>query len=468
MPFSRCAKAIARLAHLKPYPSRHHVNRYVFSLNLLAHQPRVGYAKAMIYAADLILPITSPPLKNGAVLVREGRIVAIDELDALAGENTQDEVRAFKGAVLMPGLVNLHSHSECASFDFLVAEPTPFSQWLGGIIQAGRSMKRDDWLKAARKGIVDSLAAGITCSADITRSGAGLQAAYEAGMPALIYLELVAVDDGNLIEAVVDILERIKSSEPITRAGAQKLGISPHSVYTLSESALKACADITREYHLPLSIHLAETESEVELVKNGSGTLARVIRDRLTLEVIEKGGAGMTPARFLDNVGLVGGSLIAAHGVWLNDDDIDLMRQKGATVAVCPTSNELLGTGEAPIARFVERNVRFGIGTDSMASNPLFDLFVEARKVRAILKKQLGVDGALTSRQLIEKMTVEAAKILGFADELGSIEPGKRADFIVVDTGAIVMPDPHDYLLDSASKAGISHTILGGEVVYAR
>ena len=420
----------------------------------------------MIYTADLVLPITGSPVEHGAILVKDGRIITVGERTSVLRENPREEFLDFGDALLMPGLVNLHGHFECAAFDFLASEPTSFSQWLGGIIQAGRGMERDDWLRAARTGVADSLAAGITCSADITRSGAGLQAAYEAGMPALIYLEVVAVDASNLMETVVDLLERLKSSEPVAQAGVQRLGVSPHSAYTLTEAALKACADIARQYTLPLSIHLAETADEVELVRGGSGALARAISDRLALEVIAAGGSGSTPAEFLDGLGLINSALIAAHGVWLSEDDIILMRQKGAAVAVCPTSNELLNVGEAPIGSFVERGLSFGIGTDSIASNPTFDLFVEAGKVRAIYKKQGGARSKLRSQMLVEKLTIEAARILGFDDDLGSIEAGKRADFIAVDTSAKRHANPYDYLLESVTKADITHTILGGEIVY--
>lgn len=420
----------------------------------------------MIYTADLVLPITGSPVEHGAILVKDGRVVAVGERARVLKENPCDEVHDFSDALLMPGLVNLHGHFECAAFDFLATEPTSFSQWLGGIIQAGRGMERDDWLRAARKGIADSLAAGITCSADITRSGAGLQAAYEAGMPALIYLEVVAVDASNLMETVVGLLERLKSSEPVAEAGAQRLGLSPHSSYTLTGAALKACADIARQYTLPLSMHLAETADEVELVRSGSGALARVISERLSLEVIAAGGSGSTPAEFLDGLGLVNNSLIAAHGVWLSEDDIVLMRQKGAAIAVCPTSNELLNVGEAPIASFVAHGLSFGIGTDSIASNPSFDLFVEARKVRAICKRQGGAASKLNSQALVEKLTIEAARVLGFNDDLGSIEAGKRADIIAIDTSAKRQANPYNYLLESVTKSDITHTILGGEIVY--
>ena len=422
----------------------------------------------MIYTADIILPITSSPVKGGAILVKEGRIVAIGERKTIIAENRGQEIRDFRDTILMPGLVNLHGHFECASFGFL-AEPAPFTQWLGRIIKAGREMEKDGWLRAARHGVTKSLEAGITCTADITRTGAGLQAAAKVGMPACIYFEVVGVDDGNLVEAVVDLLEKIKGGESIAEARGLRLGISPHSAYTLSSSALKVCSDIAREYDLPLSIHLAETQAEVELVWNGSGPLASTISDRLKLEVIEQGGSGRTPASFLDGFGLLKSSLVAAHGVWLSDEDIALLKERDTPVAVCPTSNELLGVGEAPVSKFIDQGLAFGIGTDSLASNPELDLFLEARKVRELLEKQTGSKAGLSPRKLVEMMTIDAARMLGFGDKLGSIEPGKRADLIALDCDAkAAYIDPYDYLIENASQPSISHTILGGRVIYSR
>lgn len=428
----------------------------------------------MIYAADIVLPISNPPIYNGAVLVIDGRIAGVGKKDELVAAHRDEEIIEFKDALLIPGLVNLHGHLECSSFDFL-ARPTPFSEWVGNIIKAGLAMQRDDWLSASRTGVEKYFESGITCTADITRSGVGLQAVAEAGMPALVYLEAVGIDDRNLTEAVVDLLERIKSAESILGVGDIKIGLSPHSPYSLSMSALKVCDDLSKEYGLPLSIHVAETQAEVELIRDGTGSLASTIGKRMQLEVIQRGGTGTTPAQFLAELGLVRHPLIVAQGVWLNDQDVTLIKQRGASVAVCPTSNELLGSGEAPIRKFIEHGLSFGIGTDSPASNPDMDLFVEARKVRAILEKQFNKDDArqelptgLSSKKLMEMITLDAARMLGFANDLGSIDPGKRADLVVLNYDMTSSPSPYDYLIEKASKSTISHTILGGMIVYSR
>ncbi|MCL6472355.1 MAG: amidohydrolase family protein [Firmicutes bacterium] len=424
----------------------------------------------MIYTANTVLPISSLPIKRGAILVRNGFITAVGDIDSLLDDNQEEEVIDFGSAIIMPGLVNLHGHLECSSFDFL-ARPTPFSEWLGGIIEAGRSMTRDGWLTAARKGVQKYLESGITCTADITRTGLGLQAVAEVGLPSVIYIEAVGIDERNLKDAVVDLFEKIKSSESIIEADNFQLGLSPHSPYTLSRSALQVCAGIARDYDLPITVHLAETQPEVELIRDGTGSLASAISKRLELEIIRDGGSGVTPAQFLADSGLVNESLIAAHGVWLSDDDIELLGSSGVAVAVCPTSNELLGSGEAPIHKFVEHGLRFGIGTDSLASNPDLDLFAEARKVFAIYEKQTGGGAGqpgLCAEQLVKMITLEAAAILGLDDRLGSIEPGKRADFIAIEHIAESTTDLYTYIIEEASKYSISHTILGGKIVYSR
>ncbi len=422
----------------------------------------------MIYAADIILPITSPPISDGAVLVKNSRIVTVGKKSDIVTANPNEDILEFRDALLMPGLVNLHGHLECSSFDFL-AKPTPFPKWIRKMIKASGKMDRDDWLAASRFGIKRYLEAGITCTADITRTGLGIQAVAEAGMPGIVYIEAVAIDNNNLADAVVNILERVKSAESITRSGSFRLGLSPHSPYTLSQSALKICAEISREYALPLTIHLAETQPELELIKDGSGSLASMIGRGLELEVIKSKGSGKTPTEFLDDLALVNESLIAAHCVHLNGKDIKLLKKKNAAVALCPTSNELLGSGEAPVGKYIEHGVRFGVGTDSIASNPNLDLFVEARKVRTILAKQTGVKEnqiPLSPEELIKTLTIKAAEILGLNSELGSLEPGKRADFAVLDYDNHTSPDPYSYLIENSSNSSIVYTILNGQIVY--
>ncbi len=423
-----------------------------------------------IYTADVILPITSPPIKDGAVFVKDGRIIAIGNRDNLIAANPDEDVLEFRDALLMPGLVNLHGHLECSSFDFL-AKPAPFPKWITKMIKASSKMQRSDWLAASRLGVKRYFEAGITCTADITRTGLGVQAVAEAGMPGIVYLEAVAIDNNNLADAVVDILERIKSAESVMHFGYFKLGLSPHSAYTLSESALKVCAQISKEYGLPLSIHLAETRAELELIRDGSGPLASTIGRRLELEAIKSKGSSKTPTEFLDGLALINKSLVAAHGVWLSEGDIKLLKKKNASVALCPTSNELLGSGEAPVNQFIKHGLRFGFGTDSIASNPDFDLFIEARKARMLLAKQTGVKKnqiPLSPEELIKTITIKAAEVLGLSSELGSIEPGKRADFAVIDYDNRQPIDPYNHLIEKVSKSSVSNTILAGEVVYKR
>ncbi|HEY3373459.1 MAG TPA: amidohydrolase family protein [Candidatus Aquicultor sp.] len=423
----------------------------------------------MIYTSDIVLPITQNPIRKGAVLVENGLIAAVGERESLLQAHPDEKIKDFGCSILMPGLVNLHGHLECSLFEGL-AQPTQFISWLEGIIQAGRRLDQAGWVEAARLGVRKYFEAGITCTADITRSGAGVLAMAEVKMPGIVYMEAVAIDNSNLADAVVDILGQLKSAEMMVQTDTFAIGLSPHSPYTLSEPALKACIEIASTGNLPVTTHLAETQAECELLQNGSGELAVLMGKRLKIDAIERGGYDTTPARYLDRLGVLQPGLIAAHGVWLTAEDLGLLKEKGVCIAACPTSNELLGTGKASISQFFEQGLEFGIGTDSAASNPQLDLFDEARKMYRLYKEQTGGDERLTAQHIIHKLTINAAQALGLADKLGSIEPGKRADFIGVDCAGAVNAgnDVYAFILEHTSKAQVNNTVLGGNLVYTR
>jgi 5-methylthioadenosine/S-adenosylhomocysteine deaminase len=291
-------------------------------------------------------------------------------------------------------------------------------------------------------------------------------------MPSVIYLEVVAIDRKNIAWSVIDILERVKSTQNMIDSGWVKVGLSPHSPYTLSAQALKVCAQIAQEYELPLTIHVAETKDEVELIKTGAGSLAERIGARLEIEAIETSGTGKTAVEFLDEQGLLKSDTVAAHAVWLNKKDVETLKERNTVIALCPTSNEILNTGVAPVGMFAEAGLRFGFGTDSAASNPEMDLFLEARKAARIMS---GVDAAdigdtrenIDPRAFVEKLTIEAAAILSLNEFVGSIDDCKRADLIVVDYPDPER-DPYEYILNVAEKSLVQKTILAGSIVYDR
>jgi 5-methylthioadenosine/S-adenosylhomocysteine deaminase len=423
----------------------------------------------MVYSADLILPVTSEPIKEGSVCVENGRISAFGPRAEIIERFKSDDEHYFKNSIIMPGLVNLHGHIECSCFDRL-AKPANFSEWLGEIIKASSNYQREDWLSASREGVKRYLQSGITCTADITRSGTGIQALMEAGMPAVVFIEAVAIDRNNIALSVIDILERIKSTQNMIGDGWLKVGLSPHSPYTLSTQALKACGQIAQEYELPITIHVAETKGEIDLIQTGAGSLAERIGARLEIEAIETAGTGKTVIEFLDEQGLLNNDTIAAHGVWLNRKDIETLKERNAIIALCPTSNEILNSGVAPIGMFAEAGLRFGFGTDSPASNPEMDLFLEARKALKILTDAGDTTGhteKLDPKKFVEKLTIEAASMLSLDEHVGSIDDGKRADLVVIDYPETDR-DPYEYILDSAEKILIQKTILSGNIAYDR
>ena len=173
------------------------------------------------------------------------------------------------------------------------------------------------------------------------------------------------------------------------------IGLGPHTIYTLSTTALERLADLARGRNLSLTIHLAETADEVEFSHTGQGLLAEGLATKGGHDLIEAGGCGAGPALLADRCGLFEGlstrrPVIVAHGVHLDDEEIALLAARDVAVALCPRSNAMLHCGEAPIQRLVEHGVRLGLGTDSLASNESLDLFAEAAAAYAVWQRQAG------------------------------------------------------------------------------
>ncbi len=372
----------------------------------------------MILAADLVLPVLSPPLRDGAVRLEGGRIAEVGAAAELERLHPGEEVRRFPGCALLPGLVNLHSHLEYAALGPLPA-PTPFLEWLPDLVRRSRVMTGPEWLASARLGARRTLEAGITACADITRSGGGAAAMAEAGLRGVCCAEWVAVGDETLEQEWGGFRARFSEVRRISRDALFLPGISPHSPYTLSAAALRRVSALAEEERAFLAIHASETAAEAALVGTGSGPFAERFSPMFGLAF----PAGATSVSYLQGLGLVGSRTLLAHGVHLAAGDLDILRAQGAALALCPTSNRMLEAGEPPDPMELEkRGIRWGVGTDSLASVPALDLWAEAR----FLRGRYGVP----AERLLRALTLDAARILGMR-KVGALAPGWAADLAV-------------------------------------
>jgi 5-methylthioadenosine/S-adenosylhomocysteine deaminase len=365
--------------------------------------------------AASVHPVTAPPILDGAVLVDEGGTIAAVGPEAAVPTPPHAESLAFPEGVLVPGLVNCHTHLELTHLAGRTGDPQ-FPGWIRRVRELKDRSTEDEFRRAAEQGIRDSWAAGVTCVAETGSSGAVMEALSALGGRGVVYQEVFGPDpaqcDASLagLEAAVARLGRLASEQ-------LRLGVSPHAPYTVSEPLYRAVADFARREDLPIAVHLAESRAETALVRDGAGPFAEALRAR----GIGVEARGMSPVQHLVRLAVLqrGTACLAIHCVQVNEEDVALLADAGATIAHCPRSNQAHGHGAAPLHAFRAAGVRVGLGTDSAASTGDVNLWDEARAA--------GLDGEVALRML----TIEGARALDLDSEIGSLEVGKQADITV-------------------------------------
>jgi cytosine/adenosine deaminase-related metal-dependent hydrolase len=402
-----------------------------------------------VLSADWVLPVSGPPIRDGAVAIEDGLVAAVGARDELgAGID-------YPGAAILPGFVNAHSHLEYAVYAGFGDGLGDFATWVDLHTQRKRRIDFEAMLDIARLGAAECLASGITAIGDCSYSGAAAAAAGEAGLGGIVYLEVFGDDPGDALEQ----FERLRERAGPALTPRLRLGVSPHAPYSVSPSVYRACFALD----LPVATHLSESASEIRYLRDGSGPWQGI--EWLVAP------PGTTGPRLLAREGLLGPELLAAHCVVVEPDEIELLARHDVAVAHCPRSNAFLGCGIAPVAELLAAGVRVGLGTDSPTSTPSFDMFDELRTAIAVARVRAGRAEAMSAAQALELATVGSARALGIADEVGSLEPGKRADLIVVSLeGSPFLPweDPAAAVVLGGSPARVTATLVGGEIRYER
>ncbi|MCU1676382.1 MAG: amidohydrolase [Frankiales bacterium] len=405
-----------------------------------------------VHAASVVVPIVSPPIADGAVVVDGERIVAVGRRTDI--ESSYGAAAHTYDGVLTPGLVNAHTHLELTMHADMAAVDEPFDVWIGMFLRRYRETTPEQWLDSARDGIRRSFAAGTTAVADVVTHGYGAQAAAEFGIAGIRYQEVVGADDVRWPHIRQEIELRLD------RADA---GLSPHTLYTVSSEALRDVAAMARARGIRLHPHAAETVAESEFVATGTGLLAAHAERMGLLLDLAGFGSGGTPVQRLDALGLLGDDVHLAHGIHVDAADRALLRQRRTAVALCPRSNAILRAGEAPVADYLREGNVVAVGTDSLASNVDLDVLGDVRALHALARKQ-GYEAGDLSRSLFEAATVGGSVALGRTD-IGRLAPGARADLAVFDVPTD--GDPYDALVQ-LGHGSCTTTVLAGATVYRK
>lgn len=396
--------------------------------------------------ADWLVPMAGPPVARGGVTFDDdGRIAAVGHSDAASP-------RGWAGCALLPGLVNAHTHLELTGFDGLV-DDADFAAWIPHIIRLKAARTADQFLEAARQGIRDSWAMGVTTVADCGDSGAVIQALGELGGSGIAYHEVFGPDPDDAHSQLAAWTRRMTELRRFESARVT-LGASPHAPYTVSGELYRLAARWARGEGMPIAVHVAEAPDEVALLRDGTGGFAEAWRRRK----IPIPAAHCSPVQWLERHEVLGPDTTAIHTIHVDGADVATLARCGCGVAHCPRSNRRHRHGEAPLAQLMGMIDRLGVGTDSVASVAPLDLLAEARAARMLAR--------CSPERALELVTIGAAKAIGLDRDVGTLEAGKWGDAV-----AIRIPDGtgidrlHEAVLAS-TPADVACTWVSGRVVY--
>jgi len=399
------------------------------------------------YEADWVCPVTSPPIRNGAIAVQRGRIIQVGPSADIQGT---ERVR-YAGCAIIPGFVNTHAHLELTIFHGLL-ENLRFGDWIAKLVHIKYNALDRKALKAsARLGAIEMLQAGVTAVGEVMETGTGWEAMREFGLQGVAYQEVFGPAEDMAAESLRGLQAKVNDYRR-HQTETQRIGVSPHAPYTVSKRLYEAVRDFARSESLPMTAHIAESSEETQFVRDGAGHFAEAHRKRQIAVTARR----VLPIAYLDSLGLLGRDMLLVHAIDADEQDLRRIRDTGAFVSHCPRSNAKLSHGIARVAEMRKLGIPVSLGTDSTASNDSIDMFAEMR----LAVSQQGV----REDEAFRMATIEGARALGLAHSIGSLDAGKRADFVVIELKGAV-EDPIEAIVRSAHRDCVKATFLAGTPV---
>ncbi len=381
-----------------------------------------------------VLPEGEKDIIRKADLYVEGnRIVSIDE----EPEGFQAEkIIEGKDRLAIPGLINCHTHSYM-SFMRNVADDLSFMDWLFGTIDPiEQKMTDEDTYWGACLAIIEMMKSGTTCFNDMQMNiHQTTRAVKESGMRAVICRGLVGSGDDE--GGQMRLRQAFEERDAARDCDRLSFMLGPHAPYTCDEGYMRIVSEEAKKNHMRIHVHLSESESEIQQIKEKYGCSP--------IEMAERNGLFEVPA-------------IAAHCVQITESDMEILKAKGVSVVTNPASNMKLGNGFAPVPEMLEKGINVCIGTDGAASNNSLNLFHEMSLLALIHKGVKKTPQCISAAQNFRIATINGAKALGLSEEIGSLEVGKKADIAILNLNTPSLT-PRNNLL-----AGLSYSANGSEV----
>ena len=394
------------------------------------------------FRADWILPICDPPIRDGWVTVTGDEITSV-------GDDAKPDAHDLGRAVILPALVNAHTHLELSYLKGRVPPGSSFVPWARTLMALRRTYpdpSDPEILQAARAAIAAARAAGTGLIGDVSNTLVTVPLLREAGMPAQVFHELLGFSEP-------DPFARVQAAAAANHAAGEdqrdvRIALAAHAPYSVSPDLFRAIRASVDEHAAPVTtVHLGESAEELEFLKSGSGPFRTLLED-FGVWVPEWEPPAASPVSYLSELGFLDRCVLAVHGVQFDGEDLTRLSALGVTIASCPRSNVHVGVGSPPLEAFYAMDVSVAFGTDSLASVADLNLFAELKEARRIAPR-------VPARQLLQSATLTGARALGFGGQFGSIEPGKRASLIAVRVPAGV-DDVEEYLVSGIEPGAIT------------
>ncbi|MRR36244.1 metal-dependent hydrolase, partial [bacterium] len=380
-----------------------------------------------LYAASYLLPITSPPVPGGAVAVDNGRIVETGTLAELRARHG-GPVHDFPGCAILPGLVNAHTHLELTHFPSwkirkgIDYSPRTYVDWIIQVIKIRRALTRQELELSVREGLRICLEAGTTAIGEILTDWSLLPLYAGSSLTGRLFFEAIGHDPVRNAELISELDALLASFS----GGSFLPGLSPHAPHSVSEQLHQNVRRLADERNVPRIIHLAESRDESDFFFDSTGKIAELLYPHVRWESYLPAPRRTTATAWLDGLGVFSGAISAVHCVHLTPSDVEILARRGVGVVLCPRSNEKLAVGRAPLAFLKKLGIPLALGTDSLASNDSLSLWDEMRYILDLFP------GVFTPSEVLSMATLGSARQLALADRIGSLEAGKRADFLVM------------------------------------
>jgi aminodeoxyfutalosine deaminase len=392
------------------------------------------------FRAAWILPISDPPIPNGCVAIEKGRIVSVG-----AGQGV--EAVDLGRVAILPGLVNAHTHLELSYLRNRVPPARQFLSWVRVLMHARRQFPDPidpRILSAARDAIADARASGTALIGDVSNSLVTVPLLNEAGIPAHVFFELLRFNARNPDEIVRDARAQVAA---LPKSPMIRVSLAPHAPYSVAPGLFEAIRrELDADAGSRASVHLGESPEEVEFLKAGTGGW-RILLEEFGAWTDDWRPPNCSPVAYLESLGFLDKRVLAVHGVQFSGEDLARLRALDMTLVSCPRSNRYVGVGTPPLEAFFAMGVRVALGTDSLASVENLNMFAELAAAREAAPR-------VAARRLLESATLEGARALGFEEEFGSIDAGKRAALIVLQVPERVA-DVEEYLVSGIEPAEV-------------